>query len=146
MAGGVSLGSLSKSIGAARTSANLCETVSPAKRRFPVSISQSTTPNAQMSARLSTGFPLANINLLRDVQTHAPGSLPAVGRAMLQGLFDSTMDKNGLLNPTGALNEWSKLGDQTKRILFSPNQIDGSTISSIWPSCSPARREQEPAR
>jgi hypothetical protein len=34
-------------------------TVSPWKSRFPVSISYSTTPKAQMSARLSTGFPRA---------------------------------------------------------------------------------------
>jgi hypothetical protein len=34
-------------------------TVSPVNARRPVSISKSTTPNAQMSARLSTGLPLA---------------------------------------------------------------------------------------
>ena len=41
------------------TSANVSDTSSPLKARRPVSISYSTAPNAQMSARLSTGFPRA---------------------------------------------------------------------------------------
>ena len=59
IAGGVSPGNLSKSIGQRSTSASVCEIGSPAKRRWPVSISHSTTPNDQISARLSTGLPLA---------------------------------------------------------------------------------------
>ena len=41
------------------TAANVSDAVSPSKTRLPPSISSSTTPNAQMSARLSTGLPLA---------------------------------------------------------------------------------------
>lgn len=39
-------------------------TVPPSKRRMPVSISKNTTPNAQLSARLSTGFPRACSGLM----------------------------------------------------------------------------------
>ena len=42
-----------------RTAASVSETVSPWNSRCPVSISYSTTPKAQMSARLSTGLPRA---------------------------------------------------------------------------------------
>ena len=41
------------------TCAIVSETSSPAKVRVPVSISYSTHPNAQMSLRLSAGFPFA---------------------------------------------------------------------------------------
>ena len=43
----------------AQNRASVSETVSPAKSCSPVSISYSTTPKAQMSARLSTAFPRA---------------------------------------------------------------------------------------
>ena len=41
------------------TAASVSEMVSPSKARVPLSISYSTHPNAQMSARLSTGCPRA---------------------------------------------------------------------------------------
>ncbi len=41
------------------TEASVSVTDSPAKTVRPLSISASTTPNAQMSARRSTGLPLA---------------------------------------------------------------------------------------
>ena len=64
IAGGVSRGSLSKSIGPRSTSASVCEIVSPSNRRWPVSISHSTTPNDQISARLSTALPAACSGLM----------------------------------------------------------------------------------
>jgi hypothetical protein len=42
-----------------RTAASVSLTDSPTNVRCPVSISYTTTPQAQMSARLSTGFPRA---------------------------------------------------------------------------------------
>ncbi len=59
MAGGVSAGRAVQSISWRRTAARVSETVSPSKRRLPVSISKKTTPNAQISARLSTDSPRA---------------------------------------------------------------------------------------
>jgi len=47
---------------------------SPAKARFPVSISNSTAPNAQMSARLSTERPLACSG---DMYAAVPRIIPA---------------------------------------------------------------------
>ena len=61
---GVSRGNWSKSIGLANTPASVCETVSPSNRRWPVSNSNNTTPNDQMSARLSTALPLACSGLI----------------------------------------------------------------------------------
>ena len=49
-----SAGSGSSRCSARSTSASVCEVVSPSNSRLPASISNSTTPNAQMSARLST--------------------------------------------------------------------------------------------
>ena len=46
------------------TAASVSETVAPSNRRFPVSISQSTTPKAQRSARLSTVVPRACSGLM----------------------------------------------------------------------------------
>ena len=49
------------------TAASVMEMSSPSNARRPVSISNSTTPNAQMSARLSTGLPA------RLLRTHVRG-------------------------------------------------------------------------
>jgi len=46
------------------TDANVSEIVAPVNSRSPVSISKTTTPNAHMSARLSTGFPRACSGLM----------------------------------------------------------------------------------
>lgn len=56
-----------------------------------------------------------NIGLLRKVEADAPDSLPAVGRAMLQGFLEMTPDK--------ALKRWNEFGDQSKAILLNPQQI-----------------------
>ncbi|HKD02244.1 MAG TPA: hypothetical protein VKB77_07450, partial [Terriglobales bacterium] len=66
----------------------------------------------------------AGINLLRDVQTHAPDAMPAVGRAYMQGLFDTALGEAGKPpNTKLAISNWAKLGDATKKILFSADQI-----------------------
>ncbi len=59
MRGGVAAGSVAHPGSALSTAASTSLTVSPSKSLSPVSISHSTTPKAQMSARLSTGLPLA---------------------------------------------------------------------------------------
>ena len=64
MGAGVEAGSRVQSMSARSTSAIVCDVVSPSKRRRPASISNSTTPNAQMSERLSTGEPLACSGLM----------------------------------------------------------------------------------
>lgn len=65
----------------------------------------------------------ANAELLERVKLHAPRSIPAVGQALLQGLFDTALGRNETYNPARALELWQALGDKTKEILFSPKQI-----------------------
>jgi hypothetical protein len=57
--GGVFAGSAVQSGSFVITKASVCEIVSPSNKRFPVSISHRTTPNDQMSDRLSADLPLA---------------------------------------------------------------------------------------
>ena len=52
-------GTRSRSIGCSSTQLSACIVSSPLNSRSPVSISHATTPNAQISARLSTFFPRA---------------------------------------------------------------------------------------
>jgi len=59
IAAGVSAGSALQSGSWLRTAARISSTPSPRKTGRPASISYSTQPNAQMSARLSTAFPRA---------------------------------------------------------------------------------------
>lgn len=59
-----------------------------------------------------------NINLLRDVASKAPDSMPAVGRAYLDGLMDTAFGDAGTGKPGTALTKWNNLGDSTKQILF----------------------------
>jgi hypothetical protein len=58
-AGGVGTGSAPRSGVFVSTAASVSLVVSPSNSLRPVNISQSTTPNAQMSARLSTALPRA---------------------------------------------------------------------------------------
>ena len=55
---------MSNATGRRSTSASVCEIVSASKSRLLVSISQSTTPKDQTSARLSTGLPAACSGLM----------------------------------------------------------------------------------
>jgi hypothetical protein len=57
--GGSEDGSADQSGSSRITAASVSETVSPANARLPDSISNSTTPNAQMSARRSASRPRA---------------------------------------------------------------------------------------
>jgi hypothetical protein len=57
-------GSLVQSGSRSMTRASVSETLSPSNARVPVSISYSTQPNAQMSARRSTGLPRACSGLM----------------------------------------------------------------------------------
>ena len=53
---GVAAGSVVQSGSFVSTKASMSDTVAPSKSRVPATISHSTAPNAQMSARLSTVF------------------------------------------------------------------------------------------
>lgn len=59
-----------------------------------------------------------NINLLRDVKAKAPQSIPAIGRAMVQGLMDDA-HTSGI--EKGA-RSWAKIGDATKLELLGTHE------------------------
>ena len=65
------------------------------------------------------------INLLRDVRSKAPSSMPAVGRAYLEGLLDSATSEGGKPGAGTAYSQWQKLGPQTKQILFPSEDARG---------------------
>ena len=71
---GVAAGSSDQSGPALMTAASVSVTVSPRNTIFPVSISYSTQPNAQMSARRSTGLPFACSD---DIYAAVPGNTRA---------------------------------------------------------------------
>jgi hypothetical protein len=64
-----------------------------------------------------------NINLLRDVAAKAPDSMPAVGRAYVEGLMDSAFAEAGQAKPGTVLTQWQRLGPETKKMLFQPQTI-----------------------
>lgn len=64
-----------------------------------------------------------NIGILERVRTQVPDSIPAVGRAVLEGLFDTALGRDGKLDPAAALKAWGRVGDATKKILFKPEQV-----------------------
>jgi hypothetical protein len=65
----------------------------------------------------------ANINLLRDVAAQAPEGMPALGRGALEGLFDQARGPKGNIRPEVARAVWRKMGPETKKLLFQPDQI-----------------------
>ena len=78
--GGVSAGSVAQSGSFSRMPATMSERVLPSKARRPVSISNSTQPNAQMSVRRSTGAPRACSGLMYGaVPITAPSAVASVG-------------------------------------------------------------------
>ena len=64
IAADTSAGSASSSGSARNTAANVSETSSPMKARFPVNISYNTAPKAQTSVLLSTFLPFACSGLM----------------------------------------------------------------------------------
>ena len=75
------------------TAASVSDIVVRRTRARPVSISKSTHPNAQMSARLSTGLParLLGAHVRRRAENHAaPASSPAT--VMRRRLRDASAD------------------------------------------------------
>ncbi len=84
------------------TFANVSDMVSPSKARFPVSISKSTHPNAQVSARLSTGLPRAcSGDMYAAVPSMTPGCVACGNRAadIVALLLDADGGSSALAKP-----------------------------------------------
>jgi hypothetical protein len=72
---------------------------------------------AQLAAKLAAPGD-RNVNLLRSVAEQAPEQMPALAQSVAQGLLEKVTGEAGMGKPQTALTEWSKLGPETKRILF----------------------------
>lgn len=60
----------------------------------------------------------AAIEKLRDVKKIAPGELPRVGRAYLEGLIDTATNEGGFGHEAKLWADWQRMGDETKRMLY----------------------------
>jgi hypothetical protein len=69
----------------------------------------------------------ANVGLLRDLQRHAPESLPLVGRAFLEELLQKATAEGGFSRAQGLLADWQRLGAETKLLLFR----DGAHVKDL---------------
>ena len=61
-----------------------------------------------------------SLELLRSVQAKAPGSLPSVARAYVEGLVNDMVYQGDVRRAQSAVRAWHNLGDETKGILFDP--------------------------
>ncbi len=60
----------------------------------------------------------SGVNYLKEVAQRAPESLPILGRAYLDTLFEKAMKEGGWMRTDGVFKAWDNLGDQTKALLF----------------------------
>lgn len=72
---------------------------------------------AQVYSRLTNARDAA-IEHLRAVEQRAPGQMPKIGRAYVQGLLERATQGGGIEHTQQILNDWNALGAQTKRVLF----------------------------
>lgn len=96
------------------------------------------TEPVQLFNQITTSKDLG-IDLLRDVDKHAPEALPEVGKSYMQGLMDKAFGEAGTAKPGTALTEWNKLGPETKKLLFK----DPGTIKDIGDYFTLAKRVAE---
>lgn len=60
----------------------------------------------------------SGVNYLKEVAQRAPESLPVLGRAVLDNIFEKAMKEGGWMRTDGAFKAWDNLGEQTKALLF----------------------------
>ncbi len=66
----------------------------------------------------------ASATFLAEVAKKTPSEMPKVGRAVLQGLLDDATKSGEFQGGKTLLNNWQRLGPETKRTLFkNPQQI-----------------------
>lgn len=66
----------------------------------------------------------AGIDRLRQIAQQAPGELPKVGRAYLEGLLGQATSKGGFDSADALFGKWQQLGPQTKKMLFGETSRD----------------------
>jgi hypothetical protein len=67
------------------------------------------------------------VDFLRKIKQYAPQTLPKIGRAYVQQLFDEAAREGGFQRARTVLNQWEKLGPETKKLLYG----DPKLISSL---------------
>jgi hypothetical protein len=67
----------------------------------------------------------AAIDKLRDVKKIAPAEMPKIGRAYLDDLIDTATAEGGFSREAKLWAEWSKLGDETKALIFPDASLRG---------------------
>ena len=113
IAAGVCSGSAAQFGSSLRIATSVSVTVSPSKALFPVSISYSTHPNAQTSARLSTGLPRACSGLMYAA---VPRMIPAaVARAVSVGECVTEGASRGRRHPLKSLRGRSRAASRARR-------------------------------
>ena len=60
----------------------------------------------------------AGIAKLRELRKHAPDQVPQIARALLEEIFDKPTSEGGFKFADKAWADWSKIGGETKAILF----------------------------
>lgn len=78
-----------------------------------------------------TGRDDTAINLLRSVQQEAPQALPSVGRAVLDDLMQTGTADGGFGKAATLLNQWRKLGPETKALLF-PDAVYRKNLDNFF--------------
>lgn len=74
----------------------------------------------QLTSRRDT-----QLNLLRDVAKQAPQDMPKLGRAFLEGLFDSATHEGGFGKAATISNKWEALGAESKALMYkNPGLIE----------------------
>lgn len=116
-----------------------------AKYATQATIDQLPTEPVQLFNKLTSAKD-ANINLLRDVSSKSPEAMPAVGRAVVEGLVEKAFAEAGTAKPGAALTEWNKLGDQTKRLLFQNDPRTIQNLDNFFTYAKKAAEEPNPSR
>lgn len=65
----------------------------------------------------------AAIDKLREVKALAPGEMPRIGRAYLEGLMDMATAEGGFGRESKLWAEWAKLGDETKKAIYPDAEL-----------------------
>lgn len=68
----------------------------------------------------------AAIDKLREVKRLAPGEMPRIGRAYLEGLMDTATAEGGFGRESKLWAEWDRLGDETKATIFPDSELRSS--------------------
>ena len=91
-----------------------------------------------------TGPRDTSIGFLRQVQELAPQEVPRLGRAWLDGAIDHASEQGGFHHADKLFADWSKLGPETKKILF-PEAEHRADLDHFFQSAKDSARIENPS-